>query len=64
MTSNIMHIPFQITITPLGALTNADSDCQSYFKEWLPVLDTTPQRCNADSTEVRILMMAVTILKA
>ncbi|XP_017250891.2 uncharacterized protein LOC108221528 isoform X1 [Daucus carota subsp. sativus] len=53
-----------ITITPLGALTNADSDCQSYFKEWLPVLDTTPQRCNADSTEVRILMMAVTILKA
>ncbi|XP_062108357.1 uncharacterized protein LOC133819189 [Humulus lupulus] len=25
-----------ITITPLGALTPADADCHSYFKDWLP----------------------------
>lgn len=40
-----------ITVTPLGALTNAERECQSYFKEWLPVDDPTPQHCNADSTE-------------
>lgn len=25
-----------ITVTPLGALTHAELDCQTYFKEWLP----------------------------
>ncbi|WRX20084.1 Survival protein SurE-like phosphatase/nucleotidase - like 2 [Theobroma cacao] len=25
-----------ITITPLGALTHPDNDCQAYFKDWLP----------------------------
>nr|XP_043624214.1 5'-nucleotidase SurE-like [Erigeron canadensis] len=25
-----------ITVTPLGALTNADDESQTYFKEWLP----------------------------
>lgn len=25
-----------ITVTPLGAITHADIDCQSFFKEWLP----------------------------
>ena len=27
---------FQITVTPLGALSHAETDCQVYFKEWLP----------------------------
>ncbi|XP_076915124.1 uncharacterized protein LOC143574366 [Bidens hawaiensis] len=25
-----------ITVTPLGALSHADTDCQTFFKEWLP----------------------------
>ncbi|KAF3457148.1 hypothetical protein FNV43_RR01805 [Rhamnella rubrinervis] len=25
-----------ITVTPLGALSNAEIDCQAYFKDWLP----------------------------
>ncbi|XP_042517919.1 5'-nucleotidase SurE-like isoform X2 [Macadamia integrifolia] len=25
-----------ITITPIGALSNAEMDCQAYFKDWLP----------------------------
>ncbi|KAE9455357.1 hypothetical protein C3L33_12743, partial [Rhododendron williamsianum] len=25
-----------ITVTPLGALSHADIECQSYFKDWLP----------------------------
>lgn len=25
-----------ITVTPLGALSNAELDCQAYFKDWLP----------------------------
>ncbi|XAR57241.1 5'-nucleotidase [Bertholletia excelsa] len=25
-----------ITVTPLGALSNAEIDCQAFFKEWLP----------------------------
>lgn len=29
-------IYFQITVTPLGALSNADTDSQAYFKDWLP----------------------------
>lgn len=57
MTSNIIHIPFQITVTPLGALTNAERECQSYFEEWLPAVDPTPQGCYADSSEVRTLIM-------
>ncbi|KAK1395241.1 Survival protein SurE-like phosphatase/nucleotidase [Heracleum sosnowskyi] len=32
-----------ITVTPLGALTNAERKCQSYFKEWLPLVDPTPE---------------------
>lgn len=27
---------FQITVTPLGALTNADIDSHDYFEDWLP----------------------------
>nr|XP_043626721.1 5'-nucleotidase SurE [Erigeron canadensis]XP_043626722.1 5'-nucleotidase SurE [Erigeron canadensis]XP_043626723.1 5'-nucleotidase SurE [Erigeron canadensis] len=27
-----------ITVTPLGALTHADIDCQSFFKQWLPTV--------------------------
>ncbi|XP_010256021.1 PREDICTED: uncharacterized protein LOC104596523 isoform X2 [Nelumbo nucifera] len=27
-----------ITVTPLGALSNAETDCQSYFKDWLSCL--------------------------
>lgn len=27
---------FQITVTPLGALTNADIDCHTFFNQWLP----------------------------
>ncbi|MBA0700343.1 hypothetical protein Goari_005630 [Gossypium aridum] len=25
-----------ITVTPLGAISPAETDCHSYFKEWLP----------------------------
>ncbi|KAI7745644.1 hypothetical protein M8C21_005121 [Ambrosia artemisiifolia] len=27
-----------ITVTPLGALSHADIDCQTFFKEWLPAV--------------------------
>ena len=27
---------FQITVTPLGALTNADTDSHKFFNQWLP----------------------------
>lgn len=32
----IRMIPMQITVTPLGAFCNAEIDCNTYLKEWLP----------------------------
>ncbi|CAK9150853.1 unnamed protein product, partial [Ilex paraguariensis] len=31
-----------ITVTPLGALSPAEIDCQAYFKEWLPGVAERP----------------------
>ncbi|KAK1387800.1 5'-nucleotidase SurE-like [Heracleum sosnowskyi] len=30
-----------ITVTPLSSLTNAETECQEYFQEWLPVVEST-----------------------
>ncbi|KAM0061804.1 putative survival protein SurE [Helianthus debilis subsp. tardiflorus] len=36
-----------ITVTPLKALTNADTDCHKFFKHWLPgVVGCTLQQCD------------------
>ncbi|KAM7485513.1 hypothetical protein LguiA_001522 [Lonicera macranthoides] len=38
-----------ITVTPLGALSHAEVDCQKFFKEWLPgVTDQSSSAYNAD----------------
>lgn len=29
---------FQVTVTPLGVLSHADTDCEAFFKEWLPAV--------------------------
>ena len=41
--TNLVHMfLMQITVTPLGAFTNAEIDCSTYLKEWLPnVADRT-----------------------
>uniref|UniRef100_A0A1J3IGG7 5'-nucleotidase SurE n=1 Tax=Noccaea caerulescens TaxID=107243 RepID=A0A1J3IGG7_NOCCA len=31
-----------ITVTPLGALSHVDVDCQNYYKEWLPKITNQP----------------------
>ncbi|ESQ56073.1 hypothetical protein EUTSA_v10025783mg [Eutrema salsugineum] len=31
-----------ITVTPLGALSQVDVDCQDYYKEWLPKITNQP----------------------
>ncbi|KAG7616027.1 putative 5'-nucleotidase [Arabidopsis thaliana] len=36
-----------ITVTPLGALSQTDVDCQNYYKEWLPKI--TNQSCSSSS---------------
>lgn len=32
----------QITVTPIGALSQVDVDCQNYYKEWLPKITNQP----------------------
>lgn len=36
MINNAIYLSFQITVTPLGALSRADIEYQAYFKDWLP----------------------------
>ncbi|KAG5414478.1 hypothetical protein IGI04_002045 [Brassica rapa subsp. trilocularis] len=31
-----------ITVTPIGALSQVDVDCQNYYKEWLPKITNQP----------------------
>ncbi|KAM1634275.1 hypothetical protein ACFXTN_011226 [Malus domestica] len=31
-----------ITVTPLGAISNAEIECQTYLKEWLPTVVERP----------------------
>lgn len=35
MINMVLTFSFQITVTPLAALSNAETDCQAYYKDWL-----------------------------
>lgn len=35
-------IPFQITVTPLAALSRAETECENFLEAWLPGVVARP----------------------